>query len=113
MAHTIETAFDHQYVDQVLRFVSEYRFRLGTLESEITIRIFRTLDSKSYLFEQSHYISTPVQATPYITSRPWNDSEAAAINQVVGAMNDYYSEAVNKRHTPAESWLTTNEHFLK
>jgi hypothetical protein len=113
MAHTIQTAFDHQHVDQVLQFLSEYRFRLGTLEPEITIRIYRTLDSKNYFFERSHYASTPVQATPYVTSRPWNDSEAAAINQVVSAMNDYYSEALGKGHKPEESWLTPNQHFPK
>lgn len=113
MAHNIQSAFDYKHIDAVLQFVSEYRFRLGTLETEITIRLYRKLDSSGYFFDQSHYIATPLQGTPYVTSRPWNDSEAAAINQVVSAMNEHYSAALGKGHKPDESWLALNKHFSK
>jgi hypothetical protein len=41
--------------------------------------------------------------SPYVTSRPWNDTEPAAINQVVSAINEHYSAAVRAGHTPDDS----------
>ena len=83
------------------------------LEPEITIRLYRKLDSSGYFFEQSHYVSTPLQGSPYITSRSWNDSQAAAIKQVVSAMSEHYMAALGKGHKPDDSWLTPNKQFSR
>ena len=112
MAYTIESAFQHEHVHEVLQFLSEYRFMLGDLQTVITIRLYRPITGERVVvFRQSHFISTPTQATPYMTSRPWNDTEAAAINQVVSAMNDHYRDAINAGKIPDESWLTPNASF--
>ena len=112
MAHTIESAFDHEHVRDVLQLLSEYRFTLGDLHTVITIRLYRAINgAPGVFFRQSHFISTPTQAAPYRTSRPWNDTEASAINQVVSAMNEHYSDALRVGKTPDDSWLTLDESF--
>ncbi len=111
MPLTVKSAFYRQHIEQVLELVAEYGFRLGVLEPPITLRIYRALDSSKYYCEQSHYASTPPLDMPQITHRPWHDSEAGAINQVVNALNEYYSEAIGKGHKPDSSWLTPNQHF--
>lgn len=83
------------------------------LDPEITVRLYRKLDSSVYFVEQSHYVSTPLQGSPYITSHPWNDSEAAAIKQVVSAMSEHYMAALGAGHKPDESWLTPNKQFSR
>jgi len=114
MAHTIESAFDHEHVNDVLQFLSEYRFTLSDIPIAITIRLFRPIAAGGgVFFRQSHFISTPKQAGPYRTSRPWNDTEEAAINQVVSAMNMEYDAAIKAGMTPDETWLTPNDSFLQ
>jgi hypothetical protein len=112
MPHTIDSAFKHEHIHQVFQFVSEYTFMLGDLRPTITIRLYRPISGESVVvFRQSHFVSTPAQVGPYVTSRPWNDTEEAAINQVVHAMNDYYDEAIRAGHIPDGSWLTVNDDF--
>jgi hypothetical protein len=112
MPQSIESAFKHEHVSDVLQFISEYTFILGDLRPVITIRLYRPITGERVVaFRQSHYISTPAQAGPYMTSRPWNDTEEAAINQVVHAMNDYYDQAIRAGHAPDESWLTPSPDF--
>ena len=113
MPLTIKSAFYRHHVDQVLQLVSEYSFRLGVLGHPINLRVYRTLDSLKYYCEQSHYASTPGLDVPHVTHRPWHDSEAAAINQVVSALNDRYAEAIARGHKPDASWLTPNQHFAR
>jgi hypothetical protein len=93
------------------RFISEYRFRLGELSTVVRVRLFQEMGTERVHFEQSHFIHAPTQAGPYMTSRPWNDDEDAALDQVVRFFEMHYREAVEKGHTPDDSWLVANEAF--
>jgi hypothetical protein len=112
MSHTVEDSLlGNEYIGNARKFLAEYNFTVGDLETVITIRLYQDLDGRSVHFRQSHFIHTPTQAGPYRTSRPWNDDEGAALNQAVTSITQYYGEAVKAGHEPKESWLVPNQYF--
>jgi hypothetical protein len=111
MAWDIESAMSDKIVENPRKLVSEYQFRLQGLSPLIKIRIYKGIGAKGVEFEQSHYIHTPTQAGPYITSRPWGDDEAYALHEAVTGFTTYYNAAVREGHAPKDSWLIPNEDF--
>lgn len=93
------------------KFLGEYKFHLGTLEPEITIKLYSSFQDTRVQFEQSHFIHTPVQIDAYETSRPFNDNIDAALNQVLFGLTSHYESAVKAGHTPDNSWLVLNPNF--
>ena len=92
-------------------FVSEFRFFLKNIPTEITVRLYRPMQGSGIIFQQSHFIKTPMQPGPYRTSRPWNDDEGSALHQVVHALATEYNAAVHQGHAPDPSWLVENDQF--
>jgi hypothetical protein len=113
MAWTIEAALDDEVIENPRKFISEYQFTLRGIAALITIRLYKPIHGEGVEFEQSCYIHTPTQATPYRTSHPWGDDEAYALHLAVRSITQYYNEAVRLGHSPSESWLVPNENFLK
>jgi len=111
MAYTIKTAMRDESIDNPRKLISEYQFRLRDLSPAITIRLYKPVGGKGIEFEQSHYIKTPTQIGPYITSRKWGDYEAYALHLAITSITQYYKEAVSEGHVPNNSWLIANEHF--
>lgn len=87
------------------RSAGEYRFCVGDLETEITVRLFERIDGDGYDFEISHAIHTPTQGSPYRTSRAWGDTADYALSQAVTGITMHYEIAVKAGHTPEEAWL--------
>ena len=102
---------DSELINMPRKFIGEYKFFLGTLKHEITIRLYDPFHSTQILFEQSHFIHTPSQIDAYETSRPWNDNVYAAINQVIRGFTDHYESAMRSGKTPDDSWLVPNPNF--
>lgn len=111
MAWTIEDVLGNGSLEDVQRFGSEYRFRLRGLQTYITVRLHERKDGSGVDFEQSHFIKTPLQADPYMTSRPWGDYTAYALHRAVTTLTQYYDAAVSNGHVPEESWLIPNPQF--
>lgn len=111
MPHTIESALSHPAIEMPRKFLSEFRFTLKDIATEIVIRTYEPLEGRGVWFEQSHFIKTPLESSPYQTSRPWNDYEAAALNQVVKGITDSYDAAIKNGHEPSDDWLIPNKHF--
>jgi len=111
MPYDEHNVFDDEAIESSLVFVPEYRFTLNDISIPVSIKIFRNLDRNWFEFEQSHYIHTPTQAGPYITSRPWNDDEMSALHQAVSGIIQYYNSAVKEGHPPSDGWLKKNEVF--
>lgn len=115
MPHTIDTALNHPGVHVVRRPSAElgtYVFHVGSLTPEITVRLYRAPTGDGVCWEQSHFIKTPVQMSPYATSRPWGDDAAYALHLAVRTITQYYDQAVLERHTPEDSWLVPNQGFV-
>jgi hypothetical protein len=106
-----DTYVSSELITPPRKLVGEYKFRLGSLATEITIRLYASFQNAKILFEQSHFIRTPLQLGPYETTRPWNDNISAALNQVTFGLIDHYNNAVKAGHTPDDSWLVANEEF--
>lgn len=111
MPWELQAIFDNESITDVQIFVSEYQFSLKGIAQPITIRIYKNINRNWYEFTQSHYIHTPTQGGPYITSRPWNDDEKLALHQAVSGVTTYYNSAIREGHAPQESWLVKNEDF--
>jgi hypothetical protein len=111
MPWTVETALGDAAVEQPVQFVSEFKFFLKDIPTEITIRLYRPVNGSGVQFTQSHFIQTPDQAGPYRTSRPWNDDEPRALHQVIDGLTSYYKAAVLNGHKPSADWLHENSHF--
>lgn len=107
MAWTIDSALDTDMIEVISREEANgiYRIRLGELRTVVTIRLKPMQRGRYTQFLQSHVIQTPCQATPYRTSRPFNDTPAAALHQAIGGLVSYYDEAVRAGHKPCEEWL--------
>jgi hypothetical protein len=106
-------AFSSDHITEPKYLVREYRFYLGQL-GPITIRVWKTRESYgdcTFTFTQSHYIKTPTQAGPYMTSAPFGETEERAINRAVQGFLTWYTGAIHEGHEPDESWLVPSEHF--
>lgn len=91
-------------------FVGEYKFCVGGLSKEITIRLYRNLDGTQVSFEQSHYIKTPLQQTRYTPSIP-ADNEVVALHRAITSITSFYDDAIKKGKQPNDDWLVENEYF--
>jgi hypothetical protein len=112
MAWTIDKALDDKNINLIsTRIFSEYKFTVGKLTTEITIRTYKEKEHGGYIFEQSHNIKTPAQLSAYHPSRPWGDYEAYAVHLAVTSITQYYEEAIKAGHVPNESWLIPNKYF--
>jgi hypothetical protein len=107
MPMTIDAALDNPLITVLQRDdPSGYvRFRLGALLMEIEIWVTRRPELGIYVFTQSHAIRTPKQDAPYWTSRPYNDSAALALDQVISGLEQHFKEAVEAGLIPDETWL--------
>lgn len=79
----------------------------------IQIKIYRSnvVQSQPYHFEVSHYVHTPSQASPYMTSRTFAESEGEAIRRAISATTSFLKAAIREGKEPSESWLVPNEDF--
>ena len=111
MPWTIESALSHQSIENPCKLITEYQFALRDIPIVITIKLYQPINGNKVWFNQSHFIKTPTQMGPYMTSRPWNDDEASALHQVVSGFTQYYEDAVKQGHSPDASWLIPNKNF--
>ena len=89
-----------------------FRIRIGTLSTEITIRIGKRRGSSGrYEYKASHAIRTPEQMGPYFSSIPYGDTPQEALAKAIDDLTIFYSVGVRAGHEPAESWLVRRPSF--
>jgi hypothetical protein len=82
-----------------------YRFRVGDLQTEVTVELCRSPTTDETRYELSHAIHTPTQLAPYIQGRTFWDYPAYALHQAVNSLTSYYNAALKAGHKPQEGWL--------
>jgi len=107
----IRELFSREGIEMPKRFVSEYRFYLKGIADQITIRLYEAVLGDGYLFTQSHFIRTPIQAGPYTTDHATGSSEEAAIQRALKTFLSYYDGAIKEGHEPEDTWLFPNKNF--
>ena len=107
MAWTIDDALDDSLIEIVNRddSLGIYEFRLGQLDTIVSVQVSRLPGSDKAIYARSHAIKTPVQAGPYHQSRPYWDDVPYALHQAISSLTQYYEQAVSAGHEPKESWL--------
>ena len=94
------------------KFVAEYCFyvRVDGGAEQIRVKIEEDPDGRFH-FSQSHYIQTPEQAKPYVTSRTFESTADAALDRAVDAITCHYDSAVRHGYTPKYNWFKRNMEF--
>jgi len=112
MSWTIENALEDEEINRACVLHNEYEIAIGELSIPIRIRIWRLLKGHAkFAFTQSHFIHTPVQGGPHVTSSSHADEEAYALHLAINTLLPHYKEAVAKKHEPNDAWLIPNAHF--
>lgn len=107
MPYTLDTALDDELVTVLDRNddIGIYAIKIATLNTIIYIELGRLLTNDRVKFRASHSIYTPMQGGPYRTSRWIEDDAGYALHRAIDGLTSYYRQAVEKGHTPKESWL--------
>ena len=105
--HTFDKVLENPLVTVVNRVdeMGIFEIRVGVLETIVTIELGRYMSSDTTKFAVSHAIKTPLQGTPYRTSRPFDDSPEYALHRAIEGLTIYYRDAVMQGHEPNEIWL--------
>ena len=111
MDKTVEEVFENDLLHDRKQLISEYYFQLGIIKTRITIKLYKHIGENTVEYEQSHFISTPLQGGPYHPSRPEAEDEVRALQRVIDDLTNWYRDAENNGHDPNESWLEKNEDF--
>jgi hypothetical protein len=112
MEYSLKQAFHHREVKDVRIFLKEASFYLGSLKTEVRIRLYmRPEDESSIYYEQSHQIQTPMQTERPRSGMNFAHSEEEAFYEAIGDLTDAYDVAVMAGHRPRADWLVPNEYF--
>ncbi|HEX8349978.1 MAG TPA: hypothetical protein VF598_08440 [Hymenobacter sp.] len=89
------------------------KFKEGDFSPTVRVKIYLT-DPQSqmpYHFDTSHYVHTPDQATPYMTSRTMASSETEAIDLAIRSLTSFVPQAIEGGHVAHTDWFVPNEYF--
>lgn len=112
MEHAFRDAFDHKEVKDVRISLREASFYLGTLKTEIRIRLYlRPEDATTVYYEQSHFLKTPMQRQTRPPTDNFADSEEEAFAEAIAALTDTYELALMSGHRADDDWLVPNSYF--
>lgn len=80
---------------------------------QIKVRIYKSnlIANAPYHFEVSHYVNTPIQSSPYLSSRTSANTEREAIESAISTTTSFLKNAIISGHEPSEQWLIPNEVF--
>jgi len=111
MSWSKEEALTDPAVREPLIFLSEFRFRLKDIPTEITIRLYRPLHSGRTVARRSHDLVIPNVAPPAAPDSEEADGEGAALHLSVNELVQMYNSARAQGLTPDSSWLKPNDQF--
>jgi hypothetical protein len=112
MSWSREEALTDPAVREPMMFISEFRFCLRDIPTEIILRLYRPLHSGRIIVRRSHDLSIPQVATPLPAAHAGeSDSEGDALHLIVDEMVTLYNAARAQGLTPDTSWLKPNQNF--
>jgi hypothetical protein len=111
MSWSISEALTDPAVREAIAFRSEFKFHLRDIPTEITVRFYNPVASRTVVVRQSHTISVP-GLDPQASAACEEDAEDGEVLQsVVGKFTCAYNAAVEKGMKPDSSWLKPNPEF--
>jgi hypothetical protein len=98
-------------IENLRRVVNGYQFNLRGTSIVITVNLKEIKKTGKFVFKQSHFIHTPVQAGPYETGHSWGNGEKETLDNALRTFTMFYGDAVIAGHKPNDSWLIFNEKY--
>ena len=112
MSWSKEEALTDPVIRNPLIFISEFRFNLRDIPTEVTVRLYRPLHSGRIVSRRSHNLNIPQLASaPEKSPAEEPDSEGAALHLSICELVHQYNAARTQGLTPDPSWLTPNADF--
>lgn len=99
-------------ITEVRKLVAEYSFYLEAIAVQVSVKVWKTdraYGGDWFTYTTSHSIHTPIQADCYCPSAPFAATEELAVKKAIRDIMTFFTSAVEKGHTPDESWLTPND----
>ena len=110
MSWSREEALTDPALVKPMKLLSEFRFSLREIPTEIAVRLYQPIHSIEILARRSHDIVVDgVQASPTDCENPSSEGEVlhAAVNELIAM----YNAARAKGLKPEASWLKPNPDF--
>lgn len=102
----------NQSISSLKQIIGEYSFSLNEIfDVEIKIKLYKVNDDDNIHFTTSHFIHTPEQAGPYVTSNSSMPNQELALKRAIETITSYYEAAIRNEHEPSSGWLVVNELF--
>jgi hypothetical protein len=112
MSWSREEALNDPAVREPMMFVSEFRFSLRDIPTEIAVRVYRLLFSGEYVARCSHKLVIPRVSAPSAAGEAETDpSEGGTLHEAVDQLIKVYKAARAQGLTPEASWLIPNTDF--
>src|SRR5437773_1563492 len=111
MSWSREEALTDPAIQEPLILVSEFRFFLRDIPTEITIRLYRPIHSGRTIVRQSHNISVSGVNAPPAAQCEDESAEGEVLHAAVDELICVYNAAREKGLTPDKSWLKPNPDF--
>ena len=115
MSWSRDEALTDPVVREPIMFVSEFRFTLRDIPTEITFRLYRPLHFGNMIVRRSHKFSIPQLAAPTPVQGEADSSdvmdEGSALHLAVDEMVSIYNAARAQGLEPSVAWLQPNENF--
>ena len=98
-------------IREALIFLSEFRFSLGDIPTEISVRLYRPIHSDTIVIRRSHDISVS-GLNPQQAAKCEDDSrEGEVLHVAVDELLCVYNAARAQGLKPDASWLKPNPNF--
>ena len=98
------------------RLAETVELRFDGLDTVVTVRVYECLtpdfEKGRYEFDTSHFVQTPTQAGPYISSRNREDSLDATLRRGIETITSFIEGAQRVGHVPSDTWFVRNEFFV-
>jgi len=112
MSWSREEALTDPAVRGPLMFVSEFRFVLRDIPTEITIRLYRPIFAGQYVARCSHKLAIPgVDAPAAANDDGAEPSEGRTLHHAVEQLVSTYNAAKSQGLAPGTSWLVPDMEF--
>lgn len=106
-----EEALTDPAICEPLKLLSEFKFCLRDIPTEITIRLYKPVHSGKIVIRRSHDIAVAGVSADKTYSYDEESSEGEALEAAVCDLISIYNAAKTKGLKPERSWLKANESF--
>ena len=111
MSWSITEALTDPAIRKAVSFRSEFKFYLGDIPVEITLRVYKPIHSSALIVRPSHLLSVPGLDKAMQTSCEEQEQEGEALQIVIKELVCTYNAAIAQGLKPEASWLRQNPEF--